>query len=153
MLCKQATKKPTITKRKVYNKCTWNTLREDQHFGGNFITTVYTRKKLCRISTIQKKYVPQDLRLGVKWGAKNWYDSYNTFFKLHSCILLSQLQFSLFSLHTKVTIQVLVYSNPCYGNPFLGTISWKRVPQNLRRGAIGPSLANFSNKPWSRQKL
>lgn len=35
---------------------------------------------------------------------KNWYDSYNTFFKLHSCILLSQLQFSLFSLHTKVTI-------------------------------------------------
>lgn len=153
MLCKQATKKPTITKRKVYNKCTWNTQREDQHFGGNFITTVYTRKKLCRISTIQKKYIPQDLRLGVKWGAKNWYDSYNTFFKLHSCILLSQLQFSLFSLHTKVTIQVLVYSNPCYGNPFLGTISWKRVPQNLRRGAIGPSLANFSNKPWSRQKL
>ena len=152
MLCKQATKKPTITKRKVYNKCTWNTQREDQHFGGNFITTVYTRKKLCRISTIQKN-VPQDLRLGVKWGAKNWYDSYNTFFKLHSCILLSQLQFSLFSLHTKVTIQVLVYSNPCYGNPFLGTISWKRVPQNLRRGAIGPSLANFSNKPWSRQKL
>lgn len=152
MLCKQATKKPTITKRKVYNKCTWNTQREDQHFGGNFITTVYTRKKLCRISTIQKN-VPQDLRLGVKWGAKNWYDSYNTFFKLHSCILLSQLQFSLFSLHTKVTIQVLVHSNPCYGNPFLGTISWKRVPQNLRRGAIGPSLANFSNKPWSRQKL
>ena len=47
-------KKPTITKRKVYNKCTWNTQREDQHFGGNFITTVYTRKKLCRISTIQK---------------------------------------------------------------------------------------------------
>lgn len=106
MLCKQATKKPTITKRKVCNKCTWNTQREDQHFGGNFITTVYTRKKLCRISTIQKN-VPEDLRLGVKWGAKNWYDSYNTFFKLHSCILLSQLQFSLFSLHTKVTIQVL----------------------------------------------
>ena len=53
MLCKQATKKPTITMRKVYNKCTWNTQREDQHFGGNFITTVYTRKKLSRISTIQ----------------------------------------------------------------------------------------------------